>query len=192
MLDEKEKTTLADWIDYAVRFEGNVRAIRPGMVAAVMSDAALLAELLEVDEGVVWDKIVARAKARAAELRSGGDQTRSVEMIGGSLSPPSADRLPVKFVAAYAQRNPPSKKRCPPIPIEAVMRAKSAVMQIDGDDLRKWTIGRCKSAARTRGHEARVLERISRECAHLEDTQEIGQIYADQALGKLVEECRAS
>lgn len=94
--------------------------------------------------------------------------------------------------------------RKPPVPVDPVRleqqrqaamktanRVASVIMSIDGVDIRKWTIGACRSAARHKGHEAYVLRILGNQYGHLDHTKYIGDVITDENLKSIVEQGRA-
>lgn len=94
--------------------------------------------------------------------------------------------------------------RKPPIPVDPTRAAQQrqaamktatrladVIMSIDGVDIREWTIGQCRSAARHKGHEAYVLRILGNQYGHLDHTKYIKDVVTDQNLKSIVEQGRA-
>lgn len=65
------------------------------------------------------------------------------------------------------------------------------IMAIDGVDIRDWTIGQCRSAARHKSHEAYVLRILGNDYNHLDHSKRIGDLVTDQVLMSIVQQGRA-
>lgn len=76
--------------------------------------------------------------------------------------------------------------RAKPSAFEQVHR-QVALMLIDGVDIRDLTIGGCKTLARKRTHEARVLRKIAEECTQIGDHVRVGDQYTDDALKRIID-----
>ena len=196
MLDVKDKTTLDDWLEWSLMNEEKPSDVRGQVLEVLTGDARLVMELLGVNENELWNRFVARARERSDAMRAGiTDKETHGETPGGCVSDPVRPRK--KFVSGYAQTWPEQKPKRPALPASAFTFAKTvaaeAIMEIDGLDIRLWTLGSIKNAAPKRRHEAAVLERIANDWSHLpeNDATEVGTLYSDPVLRRIVEECRA-
>jgi len=74
--------------------------------------------------------------------------------------------------------------------MQTAKRVALVIMSIDGVDIRDWTIGQCRSAARHKGHEAYVLRVLGNQYQHLDHSKHIRDVATDEVLKSIVEQGR--
>lgn len=84
-------------------------------------------------------------------------------------------------VSGYVQQRPP---RTNLLSIAADVTA--LVFRIDGDDLRDWSIGRCKTAVKRKNRESQILQYFADSYGHLGDEKTIGELCSDDALKEIL------
>jgi hypothetical protein len=80
--------------------------------------------------------------------------------------------------------------RQPPKPLWRTAATRMSMMLIDGIDIRDLTIGRCKTLAKHKTREAKVLRAIARECRQISDHITVREQYTDEALARLIRSAR--
>ena len=159
-----EELTLEDLVRKVRQSRDPSRTAREVLESIILPDPNILIELVGIDE------------IRSRWMTLVGEGPTRIKPIAG--------KRPVVKVATHVRR--------PPLPrtITEIVADKVVLMLIDGVDLRDLTVGRCKTLAKKRGHEARVLRKIAEECAQIGDHVRIGDQYADAALNRIIEDLR--
>jgi hypothetical protein len=75
--------------------------------------------------------------------------------------------------------------------LKVANKVADAIMMIDGQDIREWTVGQCLTAGRRKSHEAYVLRVLGNQYRHLDHTKKIGDLMTDAVLKSIVEQGRA-
>jgi hypothetical protein len=70
--------------------------------------------------------------------------------------------------------------------LKTAQRVATVIMNIDGVDIRDFTIGQCRSAAKHKSHEAYVLRVLGNQYGHLDHTKRIGDLVSDSDLKSIV------
>lgn len=167
-----------------------------GMAEAIEEDADLLRALLKETghdiRNIVRDYILKRHRAQKAKYAA---KENNADIQFG--------QYPHNLPPDHLTNMSPSDETCSKVPANHAepsaqamaakertwqRHARRALMQIDGREIREFTIGECRSAGRRKAREGRVLSALGEKLAHLNHTDEVGKIMSDDQIEEVLKE----
>jgi hypothetical protein len=163
---------------------------RPPQSAAQPAAASVAGHVMCADEAACLPPATLHRHSNLPDPETG--QSSSADKVsdqppvsaGGADHRRNADKA--KAVLSAPPYSEPSSAALSAAARVAHASARTALMIIDGRDIREWTIGQCLTAGRHKSREARVLTVIGDRLRHLTHTERVGNILGDDALKEII------